>query len=56
MAQITLTPDQLNAFIANAVQAAIAALPTPTAPTPTPLPAITLNTHEKPGKYKGEKG
>ena len=56
MAQITLTPDQLNALIANAVQAAIAALPTPTAPTPTPPPAITLNTHEKPGKYKGEKG
>ena len=52
--QITLMLDELNVLIANTVQAAVMAAPAAPAPTPTP-PAITLNTHEKPGKYKGEK-
>lgn len=54
MAAITLTPDQLNNLIQAAVTAAIQALP---APIPTPAPApVMISTHEKPGKYKGDKG
>lgn len=48
-AQITLTEQQLQTIIANSVAAALANVQAPT-------PAITLNTHEKPGKYKGDKG
>lgn len=50
MANIVLTAAELQALIQTAVTAAISAVPPPVTPT------VTLNTHEKPGKYKGEKG
>lgn len=53
-ANITLTQAQLDQMIAGAVAAAIAGINAAAAAAP--VLAITLNTHEKLGKYKGEKG